>query len=111
MPGVTTNAKCGPDVGGVELYRTEAMAACDTCGLAMSGTAVPGRQASTRSGAVEPTAVAVSCRHWPTNVVTRMTASTAPVPSRQSHRRGTGVIAVVLPAVTGVPVVRARPAR
>src|SRR5438552_4016974 len=86
MPGAMTNGKCGPEVGGDELYRTDAIAACDTCGLCRIGTAVPGRQLDTRSGATDPATEAVMSRHWLANEVPSRTARHPAVPIRQSQR-------------------------
>src|SRR5689334_7823270 len=87
MPGAGATAKCGPEVGGTESYRTLSAALTGMCGLSRIGTARPGRPGSfgamVLSTRREPRAVP-----WISGQVCTMTAlpTTAAQATSSSHQ-------------------------
>src|SRR5689334_22379463 len=86
-PVAMVAAKCGPDVGGTELYRTAGALAGEMCGLSRIGTGVPGRQGESRWVAVEPVTVAEENWYGPTARSAAMPTIATSSPDRHSQRR------------------------
>src|SRR5436190_9554775 len=86
-PVATVAAKCGPDVGGTELYRTDDALAGAMCGLSRMGTAVPGRQGEPRSVALDPVTAAEEKLYGPTARSAAIPPTASNSPDRQSQRR------------------------